>query len=336
MPNELVVREVVLGAAEGLKQALGGAESQLACGYSAQAAYLVVRSAVGEFLAKLSATELWGVANRQPSMVMWDTVGSQLARGWLLERARTKPRGYAGDYELLGRMYENRLSDDPLGRLLDRYFQDDAAPVAVRNRMQMIADWIVEGVQILRPSADVRSSPIRIAIVGSAFGLDVRDALSRLREHERAAISVTLLDIDPAAVEFARQQLEPLLPAERITTASGSVLRLYERPRLAEPLAGSDLLFCPGIFDYLDDAAAAEMLRLFWQQLAPGGRMSVFQFAPHNPSRALMEWVGNWYLIYRDEQQLRRVTEAAGIPAAAATFGAEPLGADLYVSAVRE
>jgi extracellular factor (EF) 3-hydroxypalmitic acid methyl ester biosynthesis protein len=336
MPNELVVREVVLDAAVGLARALDAVESQLACGYSVEAAYLVVRAAVGDFLAKLSATELWGIANRQPSVGMWDIVGSQLARGWLLERARTKPRGYAGDYELLGRMYENRLSDDPLGRLLDRYFQDDAAPVAVRNRMRMIADWIVEGVQILRTSADVRRSPIRIAIVGSAFGLDVRDALTRLGERERAAISVTLLDIDPAAVEFARQQLEPLLPAERITTVSGSVLRLYERPRLAEPLAGSDLLFCPGIFDYLDDAAAAGMLRLFWQQLAPGGRMTVFQFGPHNPSQALMEWVGNWYLIYRDEQHLRRVTEAAGIPSAAASFGAEPLGADLYVSAARE
>ncbi|MCI0357617.1 MAG: class I SAM-dependent methyltransferase [Planctomycetaceae bacterium] len=334
MPTELVVHEMVTGAAQRLKGALEAVESELACGGPAEAAYARVRAAVDEFLAQLRATELWGVANRQPSVAMWNIVGPQLARAWLIDRARTKPRGYAGDYELLGRMYENRLCDDRLGRLLDRYFQDDAAPVAVRNRMRMITDWIVEGVRVSQ-GADAPRSPLRIAIVGSAFGLDVRDALARLDEHERAGIAVTFMDIDPAAVDFARAQLEPLLPTQRITTASGSVLRLHERPRLAEPLADTDLLFCPGIFDYLDDGAAADMLGLFWEQLAPGGRMVVFQFALHNPSRALMEWIGNWYLIYRDDVQLRQVTERAGVPPEAASFGAEPLGADLYVSAVR-
>src|SRR5262245_22846347 len=132
MANEQIIRETVTSAAEGLKQALHEVESELTRGSSLEAAYQVVRAAVSEFLAKLCATGLWGLANRQPSVLMWDIVGSQLARGWLLERARNKPRGYAGDYELLGRMYEQRLSEDRVGQLLDRYFQDDAAPAAVR------------------------------------------------------------------------------------------------------------------------------------------------------------------------------------------------------------
>jgi hypothetical protein len=92
------------------------------------------------------------------------------------------------------------------------------------------------------------------------------------------------------------------------------------------------LLFCPGIFDYLSDDEAADMLRLFYGALARGGHMTVFQFAPHNPSRALMEWIGNWYLIYRDDSQFRRVAASAGLPAAATAFGAEPFGVDLFVT----
>jgi extracellular factor (EF) 3-hydroxypalmitic acid methyl ester biosynthesis protein len=227
-------------------------------------------------------------------------------------------------------MYENRLCDDPLGQLLDRYFQEDAAPIAVRNRMRMIGQWIVDEVrQRCVPGGE---PVIKIAIVGSAFGLDVRDALLQLTDDERAAVAVTLLDLDPAAVEFARAQLVPLVPSERVTAASGSILKLPVRPKLAEPLQGTDLLFCPGIFDYLDDGEAAAMLRHFFDQLAPGGRMTVFQFATHNPSRALMEWVGNWYLIYRDELQFRSVA-AAALPPSATTFGAEPLGVDLFVTA---
>jgi extracellular factor (EF) 3-hydroxypalmitic acid methyl ester biosynthesis protein len=76
-------------------------------------------------------------------------------------------------------------------------------------------------------------------------------------------------------------------------------------------------------------------LRLFYGALAPGGRMTVFQFAPHNPSRALMEWIANWYLIYRDEGQFRSVVKQADVPSPCASFGAEPLGVDLFVTAVK-
>jgi len=45
----------------------------------------------------------------------------------------------------------------------------------------------------------------------------------------------------------------------------------------------------------------------------PGNRaeMIVFNFAPSNPSRAYMEWLGNWYLTYRDEAAVARLVQAA-------------------------
>jgi hypothetical protein len=286
-------------------------------------------SALDELLGRCRATGVWGPENRLLSSELWNVAGAALSRGWLQNRARTKPRGYAGDYELLSRMFHSQLCDDSLGRLMDQYFQRDAAPVAVRGRMAMMADWIVEAVHARG------KSPIHVAVVGSALGLDVREALLRLDEAERAAVSVTLLDLDPDAIEFGRSQLAPLLGPDRLTAVSCNLFRLTQRPPLAEPLRGVDLLFCPGIFDYLDDAAGEKMLRLFWQCLVPGGRMMVFQFAPHNPSRALMEWIGNWYLIYRDRSELELMTAAAGIPREAATFGSEPLGVDLLVTAER-
>jgi extracellular factor (EF) 3-hydroxypalmitic acid methyl ester biosynthesis protein len=300
--------------------------------------FQAVAAALDQCLAACSSTGVWGQANQLPSSVLWNMAGPLLERGWLLNRARTKPRGYAGDYELLARIYENRLCNDPLGRLLDRYFQGHTAPVAVRNRMAMIADWIAEEARgpVGGPQgAHAPRSPLKVAVVGSAFGLEIRAALARLDARQRQAVTVKLIDVDPAALDFARDRLAELLPPERIATASANLFRLPERPRLAEPLAGSDLLFCPGLFDYLDDAAAAAMLGLFWQLLAPGGRLVVFQFAPHNPSRALMEWIGNWYLIYRDEQSLRSVAAAAGFPAQQVKMGAEAQGVNLYLSATQ-
>jgi len=290
-----------------------------------------VTEALDRCLVQLGQLKTWGIENRLPSSELWNIAGPILERGWLQNRARIKPRGYAGDYEMLARIYEERLCDDPLGRLFDRYFQEQAAPVAVRNRMQMMAEWMVElggaGRQPRKPH-----QTFRIAIFGSAFGLEVRDAILRLDPSVRDGLHVTLLDLDPAAIEFARQQLSPLLRSDQLIATAANLFRLPDRPSIAALLDGTDLLFCPGLFDYLDNAAATAMLRALAARLTPGGRLTIFQFSPHNPTRAYMEWVANWYLIYRDARQLESIVSAAGIAADRAAYGAEPQGVDLYVT----
>jgi hypothetical protein len=44
-----------------------------------------------------------------------------------------------------------------------------------------------------------------------------------------------------------------------------------------------------------------------------------------------MEWIGNWYLIYRSAAELARLGEQAGIPRPAIQIGAERLGIDLFL-----
>src|SRR5207248_3239905 len=96
---------------------------------------------------------------------------------------------------------------------------------------------------------------LRIAVIGSAFGLEIRDALARLDGAARGRAHVTLIDIDPAAIEFAREQLHPLLGPGQLTAISMNLFRLPERPAATAPLSQSQLIFCPGMFDYLDDTA---------------------------------------------------------------------------------
>jgi extracellular factor (EF) 3-hydroxypalmitic acid methyl ester biosynthesis protein len=297
--------------------------------------YRLLSSAIDRCLAQLSELNIWGKENKLLSSPLWNVAGHLLSRGWLLDRAYRKPRGYAGDYELLSRIYRNELSADPLGRLIDRYFQEQHAPRAVRHRMAMMADWIVEEATARHHSPLTTHHSLHVATLGSAFGLEVRDALLRLDPSTRQSIHVTLLDVDPAAAEAANRELSPLLPPERLTATSTNLFRLPERPRTAQPLHGADLLFCPGLFDYLDDPAAAAMVRCLYQQLAPGGRLTVFQFAPSDPTRAYMQWFANWYLIYRDQRQLYQIVAAAGLTGAIATYGAEPLGVDLYVTVTK-
>jgi hypothetical protein len=291
--------------------------------------YPAVARAFDQCLVQLRSTKLLGEANKVPSSVLWNIAGRLLDRGWLQHRARNKPRGYPGDYEMLVRFYERRLCDDPLGRLFDRYFQDQPAPRAVENRMRMITAWIMDGIRSLP------GQPLKVSLVGSAFGLEIRDAVLQLQPQERALLHVTLLDLDPGAIDFGRHLLAPLLSSAQLTLVNDNPLRLTKRPPLAAALEGSDLLFCPGVFDYLNNAAACDMLRLLYSRLAPGGALTVFQFAPRDPTRAYMEWIGNWYLTYRDAATFCAMAEEAALEGTRLQFGAEPLGVDLYVTATR-
>jgi extracellular factor (EF) 3-hydroxypalmitic acid methyl ester biosynthesis protein len=330
MRSESNVSSCVRQAAARLRESLEQVEPWAGEPGRREEAYRAVAAALDECLRELTSTGLWGLDNRLPSSELWNAVGEILCRGWLQNQARIKPRGYAGDYEMLARIYENRYCDDPLGQHFDRYFQQQDAPQAVRNRMQMMAEWIAARARQGRRS----DQPLRVAVVGSAFGLDVGAAVRLLSSEPRSALWISLLDMDPAALEFARQHLAPLLaPTDRLDAIPTNVFRLAQRRRLAAPLADTDLLLCPGLFDYLDDSQAAEILRVYWEQLAPGGRLYVFQFAPHNPSRAYMEWLGNWYLIYREAEQLGGLAARAGIPPTAIELGAEPLGIDLLLGA---
>ena len=172
----------------------------------------------------------------------------------------------------------------------------------------------------------------RVASVGSGPALDVVLACRRLSPELSKSLHVTLLDVDGEAMDLAAQRLSVEIDRSQMTIVQSNIFRLAERPSLAAHLQGCDLILCTGLFDYLPQATAASMLGGFWQRLAPGGAAFVFNFAPHNPTRAYMEWIGNWYLLYRNAAELAALAAAADISREFWMLGAEPLGIDLYLA----
>jgi len=175
-----------------------------------------------------------------------------------------------------------------------------------------------------------------VASVGSGPAIDIERAAKLLNESQRRRLAVTLLDLDAEALEHARGRLAGWLHAEQLTLVRDNLYRLADKPGAAAPLAGANLLVCAGFFDYLADEPAKRLLGLFWRHLAPGGMLLVGNFAPHCPTRAFMEWIGNWYLIYRTADDLARLAELAGIPASCVSIGAERMGIDLFLRATKD
>lgn len=324
--TEAEVLQRVEGAGEQLLQALHQAELDSDRFARYEMGTREVSYAIDQCLARLSETGVWGPTNRLAAGKLWELAGDQLQHGALLNRARFKPRGYAGDHVMLRQICEDWRCDHPLGRLLDHYFQNHAAPKAVRNRTRIVAEAIVERVRAMNDIVSVTS-------VGSGPAIDLLWAAESLLPEERRRLRAEMLDLDPQALEESQQRLLPLLGRDKIVARREN---LYRLPRLREAESiRSELIACTGFFDYLNDEDAAALLGYLWQQLAPSGRLLVFNFAPHNPSRALMEWMGLWYLVYRDEQAMRDLSAAAGIATECCEIKAEAEGVDLYIDATK-
>jgi extracellular factor (EF) 3-hydroxypalmitic acid methyl ester biosynthesis protein len=272
---------------------------------------------------QLHAIGCWGQANRLPSSTLWQIAGAWLESGALQLRARTKPRGYAGDFEMLAQIGAHHVCAHPLGAAFDRFFQAQAAPQAVRNRTALVGGAVADFVR-RRPHG-----PIRVVSVGSGPALDLQQACSVLPPPQRQRLQIALLDLDPAALDYARSQLLPLIAPSQLQLVRENLFRLASSSHRGRVLDGADVLVCTGLFDYLADDDAAALLARCWQALRPAGQLWVFNFAPHNPSRAYMEWIGNWYLIYRTAEQMRELAARAGIPSRDVQVSAESSGINL-------
>ena len=285
----------------------------------------LVDAALSQCLGELAGTGCWGEANRLPSGELWQIAGPLLEVGTLQYCARFKPHGYAGDYEMLARICEDYCCEDPLGRAFDRYFQRQAAPQAVRSRTEQTAAALASDCLKRQRNA------YHVVSVGSGPAIDVRGALGLLSQQRRTDLRVSLLDLDPNALDFARGLVEPLLPPGALRCVRTNLFRLAQGSDAAAALDGPDFLICSGLFDYLADEPAASMLRFFWGELSADGLLLVGNFSPHNPTRAYMEWIGNWYLTYRSAEQMEQLGVRAGIPPEQFTIGCERLGVDLFL-----
>src|SRR6185436_9022799 len=174
MATEDAAFEVVQSAARVLRERLEAAQA-----LALEDRQTAVDDALGGCLSTLVTTGIWGEDNRLLSAPLWSIAGDLLETGWLHARARHKPRGYAGDHELLRRIALRQVCEHPLGRCFDHYFQAQAAPQAVRNRIELAADWIVDAV------TKCPEPVCRVAIVGSGPAMEASLAAGRLRPEQR-------------------------------------------------------------------------------------------------------------------------------------------------------
>lgn len=217
------------------------------------------------------------------------------------ERARAKPRGYAGDAVMIDYIYQGipraeRFTIGPLGAALFAATTSSSSAVAVRERRHLLTQRI-----------DATTARVASPRVLSLACGHLREAASSAAVMSRELSRLTAIDQDPdslAVVAKAYAAIPEIIPTQ------GSVRDLL-RGRLQ--LADHDLVYAAGLYDYLPDPVAARLTRILFDALASGGELLIGNFAPDFPTIGYTEGFMDWRLLCRSERDLRRL--CASIPA---------------------
>lgn len=219
-----------------------------------------------------------------------------------------KPHGYAGDFEIIDRIYTGWLSPRNDLRNWDYYFHNQPAVQAVRNRLAYFRNLLDA-----RISPD---TPMSVLNIGSGPARDVGLCLSR---HDN--LSMVCLDKDYKAIVYAK-------------TLNGS----YDR-RLSFVQANAfryrpdqqyDIVWSAGLFDYLDDKQFVFLLRRLYEMVKTDGELVLGNFGPDNPSRNYMEF-GQWYLKHRSTDELIALGRQCQARAGQIRVEAESVGVNLFL-----
>jgi extracellular factor (EF) 3-hydroxypalmitic acid methyl ester biosynthesis protein len=237
-----------------------------------------------------------------------------IAASEIHRRTNLKPRGYAGDAEMMRLIYENGWVGRTLfGRILHKYAVELEGAEAVRSRRRLVPRVLREVAARFPPSA----GGFRFLSLASGPAWELQDIYLGPADAERLAC--VLLDQDPHALEAARHVLAGLqeerhLPV-RARFVTDSVRTMLRSRDLAERFGGRfHFIYSMGLFDYLTPPVARAVLARAHDLLEPGGTLLVGNYHLGHPSRIYMDYWLDWPLYCRTEEGFRAL--AAELPAA--------------------
>lgn len=200
-----------------------------------------------------------------------------------------KPRGYAGDAELIDYIYRVSTPEGVSEQIREAYdYCTTARPasLAVQTRRRVVAraiDELVHRPRGLRRALAVACGHLREAELSRALAAGEID-------------EVVALDADELSLARARREYGEL-PIEWVHASISRLIR--------ERDPGSfDLVYSSGLYDYLEDRIATKLTSCLFERLRPGGgKLLICNFVPQIYDAAFMESYMGWDLIYRSREE---------------------------------
>lgn len=229
-----------------------------------------------------------------------------------LERTNTKPRGYAGDSEMMTYIYKNDYRGKSIfAKLMHKHPVETEAAQAVRNRRSLIAKKIKS---IREEFQNQRSSSINFLSLACGPAFELKDIYQNGQDMKN--LHCTLLDQDTDALDKAKSNVRALEKRFRskikVRFLTDSVRTMICTPDLEVKWGKFHFLYALGLFDYLTPPVARAVMKKIYKLLHPGGQLVIGNYHVKNPTRYYMEYWSDWVLYYRTEEDLLSLFDSDG------------------------
>jgi extracellular factor (EF) 3-hydroxypalmitic acid methyl ester biosynthesis protein len=232
-----------------------------------------------------------------------DAIWPWFGQCWYMKHALAKPRGYAGDYEMLTSIYDGQVRARGLGGYFDRYFLNTTLARGVVARLALVRNFLLEEISS-------RSGDVYVLNVASG---PCREFFGGFPTPANTETIVTCVDNDELALEFAQNTATRSLPdnvslkftrhnALRMTSARSNIARF----------GYSDIIYSVGLYDYIPDQYLIPLLKGMRESLSAGGVVYVSFKDARLYNKAEYQWLVDWYFFQRTEEECTALFEKAG------------------------
>jgi SAM-dependent methyltransferase len=225
----------------------------------------------------------------------------------------SKPFGYNGDFFIIEKIYQKYINPADKYRKWDEFFHTFPAAKAVVNRKTLAIE------EFKKLNAKRHKRQKSVLILGSGPATEVYEYLQQVDYNQ---LHFDLLDLDKRSIAYAKNKHRNNLHFMHFVNEN--VVRF-------DPAKKYDLIWSVGLFDYFKDKHFVYLIKKYYDFVDADGEMIIGNFNSNNPSKKIMEVLGDWFLYHRTESQLRQFAMRAGVHHTKIEVAKEPLGINLFL-----
>lgn len=212
---------------------------------------------------------------------------------WSL-RSFIKPNG-AGDHFTVSQIY-NKCNHEKreIGKIINQLFLNEPSCKAVQNRKKVLTDYMLK---LLEKK--------NLSVISLACGpsIEIFNLFDKLED--KSKISIIGLDIDKRALSSVDDQIKEKKLSKYFETLCRNVLYFPKNNEIKPET--QDLIYSLGLIDYFSDRLVVRLLNSVYPLLKKEGTIILGNFHPSNPSKAMMDYILDWKLIHRTEEDLQNI-----------------------------
>lgn len=223
-----------------------------------------------------------------------------LLRSVLIERCLVNDDGCLSDSLALQAIRDRRaLSEDRLGRLIDRWFIELPLARAIDGCTAFMTDFVVETWNDRKARGE--SGQWRVTSLSSGPASELFDALVRLDYPPEARLTCVDGETEDLMTVGRRARAEGLI--DQFTLIRSRVL-MRAALRGALRLVPQDLIYCQFLTSDIEDGVFVELLDEVYRQLNPGGAFVFGQLFIPEPTRMVLRYLLDWPVATRSNQEI--------------------------------